>query len=297
MSIDVSTGAGNRASDSSRRTGDPKEVAIRLESVTKCYRGPSGIISALSNVSLVVERGSTVAITGASGCGKSTLLGLIAGLEVPDLGRVMVGEHEVSRLPDRRRAQLRRTQFGLVFQSDNLLPFLTAVENVAQQFALRRSRSLKTFLTTLPSRRTPLTLERSYDLLAAVGLESHADQLPDQLSGGQRQRVAVVRAMTSFFTMNLTDAPSLDPAQPTTSFRQRPSPLPPQILLADEPTGSLDGAASSSLVEFLLVTRRAVGATLVVVTHDPAVAERMDRIVRLENGELTFDTPTAAATS
>jgi putative ABC transport system ATP-binding protein len=259
------------------------DVAIQLESVAKQYRGPNGMVRALSDISLVIERGSSLAITGPSGCGKSTLLSLIGGLEVPDSGRVMVGKSEISHLPERKRAQLRKRQFGFVFQSDNLLPFLTAVENVAQQFALRAARPTR----SIPETGTPSTATRTlafcYELLAAVGLNDHADKLPDQLSGGQRQRVAVVRALA-----NLTLG-----AAGASESRARSGP--PQILLADEPTGSLDELASASLVDFMLTAHRSVAATLVVVTHDPAVAERRDRTVGLEGGRLQFDTTMATS--
>lgn len=222
-------------------------VGIRLEAVSKHYSGRAGIVRAVNGISLDVEPGSSVAITGPSGCGKSTLLALIGGLEVPSAGRVLIGGHPISTLSQRRRARLRREEFGFVFQSDNLLPFLTTVENVGLQLALREP---------------PGDFGRGTELLSALGLAEHAHKLPDQLSGGQRRRAAVARALVHG----------------------------PRVVLADEPTGSLDAVNAAALVSLLLAVQRAAGATLVVVTHDPSVAARLDRTVRIRDGQLVDDT-------
>jgi putative ABC transport system ATP-binding protein len=225
-------------------------VGIRLESVVKRYRTAAGEVRAVDGVTMEVAPGTSLAITGPSGCGKSTLLGLMGGLETPTSGRVVVGDREISALPDRERARLRRERFGFLFQADNLLPFLTAAENVAAQLSLAR-----------PGREDDAG--RPATLLAALGLAEHADKLPDQLSGGQRQRVGVARALVHL----------------------------PGVILADEPTGELDSAASAEVVNLLLAARAEGGATLVVVTHDPAVAERMDRAVTLLDGRLVDGGP------
>jgi putative ABC transport system ATP-binding protein len=214
---------------------------IRLESVSREYATPAGLVRAVDGVSLRIEAGSSVAVTGPSGCGKSTLLGLIAGLEAPTDGRVWVGGEEVSALPERERADLRRDRFGLVFQSDNLFPFLTAAENVSLQHAMH-------YVGGDPN--------RGLRLLAELGLEGDVDKLPDQLSGGQRQRVAVARALVHR----------------------------PWVILADEPTGALDAENSAAVVDLLLAAHRDLGATLVVVTHDPGVARRLERTVSLRDG-------------
>lgn len=220
---------------------------IHLEAVSKQYTNRGCIVRAVDGISLDVEPGSSLAITGPSGCGKSTLLGLIGGLEAPSEGQVVIGACEISRLSERRRARLRRKEFGFVFQSDNLLPFLTSVENVGLQIALQG-----------PSGDFSLCPQ----LLAAVGMGELADRLPDQLSGGQRQRVAVARAVAHR----------------------------PRVILADEPTGSLDAANAAALVDLLLAVQRAVRATLVVVTHDPFVAARLDRTVGIRDGRIANDT-------
>jgi putative ABC transport system ATP-binding protein len=219
-------------------------AAIALEGVSKHYVTPAGLVRAVDEITLHVQAGSSLAITGSSGCGKSTLLGLIGGLELPTAGRVTVGDAQISSLPEQERARLRRGQLGFVFQTDNLQPFLTALENVGLQLALAGSRNGD---------------GRARELLGELGLEGHADKLPDQLSGGQRQRVAIARALIHR----------------------------PRLILADEPTGSLDEDNSHAIVDLLLAAQGAAGgATLVVVTHDPAVAARLGRTVRLRDGRL-----------
>jgi putative ABC transport system ATP-binding protein len=221
----------------------PEPPSIRLDSVSKVYAAATGEVRAVDNISLEIEPGTSIAVTGPSGCGKSTLLALIGGLEVPSEGQVKVGEHTISSMPRRRRAQIRRTIFGFVFQNDSLLPFLTARENIEQQVALGGRDGQRT---------------DAVRLLAEVGLAEQAEKFPDDLSGGQRQRVAVVRAIGHH----------------------------PRVLLADEPTGSLDRTSAAALVGLLLGFRRSIGATLVIVTHDPEVARRMDREVILEDGRI-----------
>jgi putative ABC transport system ATP-binding protein len=167
-------------------------IGIRLESVSRQYMTPAGLVSALTGITLEVEPGGSLAVTGPSGCGKSTLLGLIGGLEAPTAGRVWIGAREISALRERRRARLRREAIGLVFQSDNLQPFLTAAENVGLQLALNGNDGY----------------ERGPELLAELGLRAQADKLPDQLSGGERQRVAVARALINRPRVILADEPT-----------------------------------------------------------------------------------------
>lgn len=218
-------------------------AGIRLDDVTKRYETAAEVVRAVDGVSLDVQPGTSLAITGPSGCGKSTLLGLIGGLDVPTAGTVSIGGREISTLPESDRAHVRRHEIGLVFQSDNLLPFLTATENVSLQLALDD-----------PDDGTA----RSLELLIELGLAEEADKFPDQLSGGQRQRVAVARALI-----------------------HRPS-----LIVADEPTGSLDAESARAVVDLLLTARRASGATLVLVTHEPLVARRLDRTAGMLDGRL-----------
>lgn len=173
--------------------------AIRLERVVKSYAAATGTVVALDDVSLTVEAGTSVAVTGHSGCGKSTLLAVIGALEVPDGGQVRVGGHPLADMSASARARIRRTDFGFMFQADNLIPYLTAVENLAQQMAL--------------SGRTG-GRSRCTEMLQRLGLSEHLHKLPDQLSGGQRQRVAIARAFVHYPRCVLADEPtgSLDPA-------------------------------------------------------------------------------------
>jgi putative ABC transport system ATP-binding protein len=218
-------------------------ASISLDSVSKQYATPAGIVRALDAITFEIPAGTSVAIMGPSGCGKSTLLGLIAGLETPTTGQVSISGREISSLQDAERARMRRDQLGLVFQSDNLLPFLTAVENVSLQLALRGDAD---------------GYERCLEVLSELGLAGDAGKLPDQLSGGQRQRVAIARALIHR----------------------------PRVILADEPTGSLDAGNSAAVIDLLLAAQNESGVTLVVVTHDSEVARRLDRTVRLRDGQL-----------
>jgi putative ABC transport system ATP-binding protein len=169
------------------------DASIQVDSVVVEHHTPGGPVFALDGVSLTVDAGSSVAITGPSGCGKSTLLGVIGGLAVPTAGAVRIGGEEVSSLPDRRRCDFRRTHVGFVYQADNLLPFLTVVENVQLQFALY-------------GRSTGA--DRSLELLDRLGLADQAHRLPDHLSGGQRQRAAVARAVVHRPEVILADEPT-----------------------------------------------------------------------------------------
>ena len=227
-------------------------AGISVEAVAREYATPAGPVRALDGVTLSVEAGKSLAVTGPSGCGKSTLLAVMAGLEPPTSGRVRIGDVEISRLSERDRTRMRRHQLGLVFQSDNLLPFMTALENVALQIALGGDGG---------------GYERCARLLAELGLADQSDKLPDRLSGGERQRVAVAAALINE----------------------------PSVILADEPTGSLDDANSEAVVDLLLAAQRDTGATLVVVTHDPSVAERMDDSLRLRDGRIVESAEPARA--
>jgi ABC-type lipoprotein export system ATPase subunit len=227
-------------------------AGIELDHVAKRYESPSGSVRAVDGVSLEVHPGTSLAITGPSGCGKSTLLGLIGGLDVPTAGRVSIDGRVVSAMTESDRARLRRSQVGFVFQSDDLLPFLTATENVS----------------LLSTDAGDDDGDGSADqLLARLGLAEEADRFPDQLSGGQRQRVAVARAVIHR----------------------------PNLVVADEPTGSLDPESAEAVVALLLAAQRAAGSTLVLVTHDPAIAARLDRAVGMRDGRLV-DAAAAGAT-
>lgn len=206
------------------------------------YVTEAGTVRALACAAVTVEGGASVAIMGLSGSGKSTLLGLLAGLALPTHGSVTIGDETISALSEHERVRFRRRALGMVYQADNLLPHLTVEENVGLQIAICR-------------RETATVQEADPEaLLRRLGLHKLAQRLPDQLSGGERQRVAVARAVIHR----------------------------PRLILADEPTGSLDAASARVVIELLVEVHREIGATLVVVTHDPNIAAHLARTIRLE---------------
>jgi putative ABC transport system ATP-binding protein len=169
------------------------DASIQVESVVVRHATASGPIAALDGVSFTVDAGASVAVVGPSGCGKSTLLGVLGGLALPTAGTIRIGGEEISALPERRRAEFRRAHVGFVYQADNLLPFLTVVENVALQLALDAQAA---------------DPGRSLELLDRLGLAEEAHRLPDHLSGGQRQRAAVARAVVHRPEVILADEPT-----------------------------------------------------------------------------------------
>jgi putative ABC transport system ATP-binding protein len=216
---------------------------IELRGLTK--RLPSGdrMLTILDRIDLAVDPGEFVAILGPSGSGKSTLLGLMAGLDRPTEGEVLVEGAPIQDLSEDALALLRRHGIGFVFQAFQLLDNLTARENI---------------LLPLELIDDPAAEERADRLLEEVGLAARGHHYPAQLSGGEQQRVALARA-----------------------FAPRP-----RILLADEPTGNLDTATGSLILDLLLRLRRESGTTLVLVTHDPSVAALADRSVHLRDGKV-----------
>jgi len=218
-------------------------VMIRVRDLV--MRLPSGgrSLTILDGITLDVATGELLAITGPSGSGKSTLLGLVAGLDRPSSGSIVVGGVDITRLDEDALARFRRETLGYVFQSYHLIPTLTAVENVAVPLEIAGA---------------PNALVRARALLDDVGLGNRAHHYPVQLSGGEQQRAALARAV------------ALDPG----------------LLLADEPTGNLDSATGTRIIELLLELRRRRGATLVLVTHDDALARHADRVVVLRDGRV-----------
>ena len=197
----------------------------------------------LSAIDLQVNAGEAVAILGPSGSGKSTLLGLLAGLDLPTDGRVELLGEDLAALDEDARAALRAGQVGFVFQSFQLLPGMTALENVALPLQIGR---------------TPDARAQAERLLRDVGLGERLAHLPRQLSGGEQQRVALARAFAGE----------------------------PLLLFADEPTGNLDADSGRRIIELLFDLRDRAGSTLLLVTHDQALADRCDRVLRLEAGRL-----------
>jgi putative ABC transport system ATP-binding protein len=220
---------------------------IKLEHVSRSYGSGAKAVAAVRDISLEIEAGSFVAVVGASGSGKSTLLNLMGALDQPSSGRVLLENHDLSAMSDAARTLLRRTRIGFVFQFFNLLPTLTAQENVALPARLARQAG-------------KATQKRADELLERVGLSGRRQHRPDELSGGEMQRVAIARALM----------------------------MDPPIVLADEPTGNLDSSTGLQILELL---RGAVDAhrTVVLITHDPSVASRGQRIVTMADGQLSKD--------
>ena len=224
-------------------TNAPSDVLLSLVGVGR--RLPSGdrMLTILDRVDLEVRRGEFVAVLGPSGSGKSTLLALMAGLDRPSEGSVVLDGDRIDPLSEDRLAVIRRHKVGFVFQSFQLLGNMTARENVELPMELLG---------------WPEAGRRADELLAAVGLEERGHHYPSQLSGGEQQRVALARAFA-------------------------PRPL---LLLADEPTGNLDGATGRVVLELLARLRADEGTTLVLVTHDPVVAGLADRRIHLRDGRV-----------
>jgi putative ABC transport system ATP-binding protein len=226
------------------------EPAIAARGLRKSFE--DGRINALTGMDLRVEPGEFVAIVGPSGCGKSTLLHLLAALDQPDEGEILVGGHDLRTRKDLNH--YRAQHVGMIFQLHNLLPALTALENVQVPM-------FEEGLSPRERRR------RALALLDAVGLEGRERNRPPELSGGERQRVAIARALANE----------------------------PPVLLADEPTGSLDSEAGGLVLDLLETLRRERNLTIVLVTHDQGVAARADRIVRMLDGRLApADEPATA---
>ena len=200
-------------------------------------------LSILHQVSFSVMRGEAVAIVGASGSGKSTLLGLLAGLDQPSSGRVLLAGQDLGALDEDERAALRGRLLGFVFQSFQLLPALNALENVMLPLELAGHREAKSVARAA---------------LARVGLGERLDHYPKHLSGGEQQRVALARAFA----------------------------VKPQLLLADEPTGNLDAETGAQIIELMFAMNAEQGTTLLLVTHDEALARRCGRVLRLAGGRL-----------
>jgi putative ABC transport system ATP-binding protein len=219
---------------------------IRLVDVTKVYRSGPYEVLALNKISMNVEEGEFVAIMGPSGSGKSTLLNLIGCLDKPTEGKVYINGVDTSELSDKELTELRRDTIGFIFQQYNLIPTLTALENVELPMIFKGTSKLE--------RR-----KRAEELLSIVGLEDEMHRKPTELSGGQQQRVAIARALANN----------------------------PSILLCDEPTGNLDTKSGKAVMEIISRLNEEEGVTVVLVTHDPSVAEFAEKIFRIIDGVIT----------
>ncbi|HEU4612896.1 MAG TPA: ABC transporter ATP-binding protein [Kofleriaceae bacterium] len=219
--------------------------------LTKSYRSGDRELQVLRDVSFTIPDGAFVAIVGPSGSGKTTLLGLLAGLDTPTSGAVLLDGKDLTTMTEDARARVRGEKVGFVFQSFQLIPTLTAAENVQVPLELRGE---------------PHAAARARELLARVGLGDRAHHYPAQLSGGEQQRVAIARAFANA----------------------------PSVLFADEPTGNLDSVTGAGVIELLESLNREAGTTVVLVTHDAALANRAGRVIRLNDGAVVHDSELAA---
>jgi putative ABC transport system ATP-binding protein len=222
-----------------------RDAMVVAREVTKTYRLGLVEVHALRGLDMEIRRGEMVAVMGPSGCGKTTLLNCLSGLDEPSSGQVLVEGKDIHRMPDRQKSEYRARRIGFIFQNYNLLPVLSAQENVEMPLLVAgvppshaRARALKT--------------------LKLVGLEKFGRHRPAELSGGQQQRVAIARSLVN------------DPA----------------IVWADEPTGNLDTENSKQVMDLLCSLNQKLREAFVLVTHDPRVARRAHRIVRMENGRI-----------
>jgi len=219
---------------------------VQLENLEKIYQLGKTTVHALRGVSLTVREGEFTVVMGPSGSGKTTLLNLIGTLDKPTSGRALIDGEDIAKMNDGQLTRLRRHKIGFVFQFHNLIPVLTAFENV--QLPLLTSRTKRGEAE-----------DRANELLDRVGLKERARHLPDELSGGEQQRVAIARALANR----------------------------PRIILADEPTGDLDTQTGSEVVRMMYEVARQEHAAVVVVTHDPIIAERADRLLEMRDGRIT----------
>ena len=218
---------------------------IEVEGLRKVYRMGKEKIIALKSIDLTIEEGEICCLFGTSGSGKSTLLNMLAGLEKPTSGTIKIKKTRVEKLSEVELATFRQKYIGFVFQSYNLIPSLTALENVA----------LPLIFQGLSKKRRD---KRAEEMLKAVGLDKRLHHKPKEMSGGQQQRVSIARA-----------------------FVNRPT-----ILFADEPTGNLDTHTTIEVMEMIKDMARKYNQTLIIVSHDPEIADYADRIITLIDGEI-----------
>ncbi|HEY1068678.1 MAG TPA: ABC transporter ATP-binding protein [Pirellulales bacterium] len=248
---DVSLNIEVEAGAGARATPDLVPLLMRARGIVKSYRKGKLEVPVLRSVDVDVRAGEFLAIMGSSGSGKSTLLHLLATLDQPDQGEIHLGDKRIDRLNQRGRDQLRNQTLGMIFQAYHLLPELTALENVLSPLMITHG-----FFSW--QRHKAECKAKAEALLKTVGLEHRLHHKPRELSGGEMQRTAIARALIHE----------------------------PKILLADEPTGNLDRGTGSEILRLLRTLNRRNGLTIIMVTHDAAIARQADRQVRLVEGRL-----------
>ncbi len=236
------------ALQAARPIASAETAIIEIDRVVKTYDTGTQQVRALKGVSLNVARGEMVAIMGPSGCGKTTLLNCASGLDVVDAGTIRIAGANLADLTDKARTTFRARNMGFVFQTYNLLPVLSAVENV----------ELPLIVAGVNPREAR---QRALQALETVSLRQLANNRPAQLSGGQRQRVTIARSLVNE----------------------------PDIVWADEPTGALDSKTADEIMSLMEQLNREKGLTFVIVTHDPGVGARCNRIVRMRDGEIVAE--------
>ena len=219
---------------------------IQINGLNKSLFGGGHKVNILNGIDLVIPSGQFIAITGVSGSGKTTLLSLIAGLDEPTGGNITIDGQDITKLSEDELAELRSQHFGFIFQNFNLIPTLTALENVTLSAELNGSNG---------------TQKKSTELLSLVGLENRNHHYPAQLSGGEQQRLSLARAFIN---------------EPT-------------IVLADEPTGNLDSENSKRILDLMSDLHRNKKSTIALVTHEPDVANKAERIIVLDDGKIIKD--------
>ena len=220
-------------------------IVVKTVDLEKEYRLGEVVVHALRGVSMELKKGEFVVVAGPSGSGKTTLLNLIGALDKPTRGKVYIDGKDLTAMNERELTRLRRNKIGFVFQFYNLIPVLTAFENI----------ELPMIVAGVPKKKMQA---RTQELLEIIGLVERANHRPDELSGGEQQRVAIARALANQ----------------------------PSIVLADEPTGDLDTATGSEVMEVLREMSKREKVTAIVVTHDPVLAEMADRILEMRDGKI-----------
>jgi len=229
------------------KAASTQQTLLQVKNLGKTVNTPAGELTLLQDISFSVQAGDSVAIVGISGSGKSTLLGLLAGLDLPSSGDIVLDGLSLAALDEEQKAALRARKVGFVFQNFQLLPSLTALENVMLPLELQRADT------------HAHCEQRAREYLERVGLAERLDHYPRTLSGGEQQRVAIARAFAGH----------------------------PAILFADEPTGNLDSKTANNIVDLLFALNRDSGATLILVTHDEKLAARCARCLHMDEGKLT----------
>lgn len=218
---------------------------IEIQKVEKEYFLGQTIVNALQGIDLTIGKGKFVAVWGPSGSGKTTLLNLIGAIDAPTRGKLLINGHEIKKMSDNQRADLRNTTIGYVFQKFNLVPVLSALENVMLPLQIRGIAKSE-------------AREKALERLDEVGLSTFVNQRPDKMSGGQQQRVAIARALVAS----------------------------PSLVIADEPTANLDSETSKMIIDLMRALNQKEKITFVFSTHDQRLLDRVDELIRLEDGKI-----------